>query len=126
MFVTGPSEGALAGLVLNGKKVRDPTQVLAQVERRVEGGHVELGTCSLCSEEMSRNKLVRACGRSGCKQKVDEGCLREWASLRMISSDHSPTHITNKYICAVRQMRAWEPSEPDAAYLSLLSTQANH
>ncbi|KAF7984779.1 hypothetical protein HWV62_11764 [Athelia sp. TMB] len=78
VFDVGSNEKALKMLTLQGKKVLDPEKVLAQVEGRVEGGHVDLGTCNLCFEEMARGKLFQACGRSGCKQKVDDGCLREW------------------------------------------------
>lgn len=71
-------------LHLNGKMVRDPSEVLSQIERRVGSGEVERGSCSLCFDEMPRSKLVAACGRSGCNQRVNEECLRQW--VRLVSS----------------------------------------
>ncbi|KAJ6615160.1 hypothetical protein B0H10DRAFT_1880092 [Mycena sp. CBHHK59/15] len=65
-------------LVLGHKKVSDTRQTLAQIETRVGRGEVVLATCALCFEEMPRSKLVAACGRTGCSQLVDEGCLHEW------------------------------------------------
>ena len=67
-------------LTLDGKKVHNSDEVLAQVERRVGSGEVELGACALCFEERPKPQFVAACGRSGCPQKVDNECLREWVS----------------------------------------------
>lgn len=38
---------------------------------------VELGSCALSFDEMMKNKLLPTCGRKGCKQRADTGCLRE-------------------------------------------------
>ncbi|KAJ7064671.1 hypothetical protein C8F01DRAFT_1127642 [Mycena amicta] len=65
-------------LTLGGKKVQDTAAILREVEGRVGRGEVVLATCALCFEEMPKSKLMPACGRSGCAQLVDEGCLREW------------------------------------------------
>ncbi|CAK5262092.1 unnamed protein product [Mycena citricolor] len=62
-------------LVLGQKKVFNAADVLAQVEAR---DSVFLATCSLCFEDVRPDKLVRACGRTGCTQLVDERCLKEW------------------------------------------------
>ena len=78
VFGEQPALNCLPKLSLNGKKVHDPGQAVSQVERRVGRGDVELGSCALCFEEMLKTKLVPACGRTGCGQKVDEGCLHEW------------------------------------------------
>ncbi|KZP28556.1 hypothetical protein FIBSPDRAFT_1039652 [Athelia psychrophila] len=63
VFDARASDEALRTLMLGGKKDRDPER---------------LQSLFLCFEEMPRGKLVPACGRSGCKQRVDEGCLLEW------------------------------------------------
>lgn len=76
--VTSSSPKAVLALKFNGKTVHNPKDVLAQVEGRVEGGIVDLGTCSLCYDDFRRDKLIKACGRSGCENWVDEKCLHEW------------------------------------------------
>lgn len=65
-------------LVLDGKKVHNAGEVLEQIEGRVGRGEVELGSCALCYEDGRREGLVLPCGRSGCAQRVDGGCLSEW------------------------------------------------
>lgn len=65
-------------LKFNGKTIHNPQDVLAQVEGRVEEGIVDLGTCTLCYDDVRRDKLIKACGRSGCQNWVDEKCLHEW------------------------------------------------
>lgn len=77
--VASSSPKAVLALKFNGKKIHNPKDVLAQVEGRVEGGVVDLqGTCSLCYDDVRRDKLIKACGRSGCENWVDAKCLREW------------------------------------------------
>lgn len=82
IFGEQPPSSRLLKLLFNGKKIHDPTRVVSQVERRVGRGEIELGSCALCFEEMSKTKLVPACSRTGCGQKVDEDCLREWVSFK--------------------------------------------
>ncbi|KAF7318723.1 RING-type domain-containing protein [Mycena chlorophos] len=65
-------------LTLGGKRLSDPEAVLKEVEGRAGRGEVILHNCALCFEEMAKSKLMPACGRTGCAQLVDEGCLREW------------------------------------------------
>ncbi|KAJ7796935.1 hypothetical protein B0H14DRAFT_3114404 [Mycena olivaceomarginata] len=65
-------------LLLGHKALRDTAGTLAQVEARVGSGEVVLASCALCFEEMPAGKLVPACGRTGCTQRVDDGCLKEW------------------------------------------------
>ncbi|KAJ6523524.1 hypothetical protein DFH09DRAFT_198273 [Mycena vulgaris] len=77
VFADAPANKS-PNLILNGKRVCETAQTVAQIERRVGRGEVVLSTCALCFEEMAHTKLVQACGRTGCSQLVDEGCLREW------------------------------------------------
>jgi hypothetical protein len=67
-------------LMLQGKLVQNPEDARMQVEEWVGTGSIELGSCTLCFEEMAKNKLLAACGRKGCSHKADTGCLQEWAS----------------------------------------------
>ncbi|KAF7358467.1 RING-type domain-containing protein [Mycena venus] len=77
-FFAGTAPNSNATLTLNNKRVRDTALIIAQVEGRVGRGEVVLSTCALCFEDMPSTKLVPACGRTGCAQLVDEGCLQEW------------------------------------------------
>lgn len=75
---TPPSSKEAPRLVLGQKVLRDTARTLKQVESRVGSGEVVLESCALCFEEMPAGKLVAACGRTGCTQRVDDGCLHEW------------------------------------------------
>ncbi|KAJ7255802.1 hypothetical protein B0H12DRAFT_1202106 [Mycena haematopus] len=77
VFGNAPSNPA-PNLLLRQKVLRDTAETLAQVESRVGSGEVVLASCALCFEEMPTGKLVAACGRTGCTQRVDDGCLHEW------------------------------------------------
>ena len=81
VFGGPPNHKMVLQLTFQGKKVHNSNEVLSQVERRVGSGEVELGACALCFEERPKPQFVAACGRSGCPQKVDNECLREWVSL---------------------------------------------
>lgn len=105
-------------LNLNRKTVHNPKDVLAQIEGRAEGGVIDLGTCSLCYDDVHRNKLIKACGRSGCDNKVDEKCLQEWVCLIFKLVISSETYLT---IDIVRQVSPRRTSQPHPATLPLLS-----
>ncbi|KAJ6562595.1 hypothetical protein B0H19DRAFT_1145101 [Mycena capillaripes] len=77
VFGSVPSNTS-SSLLLGQKVLRNTAKTLAQVESRVGSGEVVLATCALCFEEMPASKLVAACGRTGCTQRVDDGCLHEW------------------------------------------------
>ncbi|KLO12331.1 hypothetical protein SCHPADRAFT_829706 [Schizopora paradoxa] len=81
VFGPGPGDVEMRGthsLTFNGKKVLNAEDVIAQVERRVEGGVVDFGCCPLCFEDVPREKLLSTCGRKGCKYAVDDSCLKNW------------------------------------------------
>ncbi|KAJ6468765.1 hypothetical protein C8R45DRAFT_1017511, partial [Mycena sanguinolenta] len=65
-------------LLLRQKVLRDTVKTLTQLESWVGSGEVVLASCALCFKEMPTGKLVPACGRTGCAQLADDGCLREW------------------------------------------------
>ncbi|KAF7345337.1 RING-type domain-containing protein [Mycena sanguinolenta] len=77
VFGKAPTNAA-PSLLLRQKVLHDTAKTLAQVEAWVGSGEVVLASCALCFEEMPTGKLVPACGRTGCAQLVDDGCLREW------------------------------------------------
>jgi len=77
--VFGPSDAPKQDkLTFEGKKVLNDQDVIAQVERRVGAGEVDFGCCSLCFEDVPREKLLSTCGRKGCKYAVDDSCLVNW------------------------------------------------
>ncbi|CAG8665291.1 13724_t:CDS:2, partial [Acaulospora colombiana] len=63
---------------LHSKHIFNADVVRLQIEGRVASGEVEKGTCSLCFDDIPYEKLLPACGRSGCRQRVDEDCLARW------------------------------------------------
>lgn len=75
--VSGSPQTALI-LIYRGKTLHNSLDVLSQVEGRAEDGLIDLGTCSLCYDDVRRDRLFKACGRTGCEQTVDEKCLQEW------------------------------------------------
>lgn len=76
VFVGLPSDQE--PLMLQNKKVLNVDAIRLKIERRVATGEVEEGTCELCFNDLSYDELLPACGRSGCKQAVDEDCLERW------------------------------------------------
>ncbi|CCA69537.1 hypothetical protein PIIN_03476 [Serendipita indica DSM 11827] len=75
VFIGIPTEKELT---LHFKKIFNADVLRLKIEGRVETGEVEMGTCALCFDDTSYHKLLPACGRSGCKQQVDEECLQRW------------------------------------------------
>lgn len=65
-------------LTLHSKKLFNADTLRLKIEGRVATGEVEKGTCSLCFDDMHYHKLLPACGRTGCKQQADDGCLQQW------------------------------------------------
>ncbi|KAF7973109.1 hypothetical protein HWV62_16222 [Athelia sp. TMB] len=86
-------EKAAFALRYHGKTLHNSQGVLSQVEGRAEDGLVDLGTCSLCYDDVRRDKLIKACGRTGCQQTVDEKCLQEWYGKSAPGQLLSPTQL---------------------------------
>ncbi|KZV91550.1 hypothetical protein EXIGLDRAFT_648141 [Exidia glandulosa HHB12029] len=74
-FVDVPSQTALH---YRAKYVLNTPDVIKQLDARVGRGEVARRTCALCFDDFVPDKVRPACGRSGCAQRVCEGCLREW------------------------------------------------
>lgn len=93
-------------LTLCHKKIFNVQAIRYKIEGRVETGEVEKGTCSLCFDDVHYHKLLPACGRSGCKQRADDECLKRWygenkagnllnpLQLRCPFCRRTPTHKT--------------------------------
>jgi hypothetical protein len=68
-------------LTINGKLVRNLPQIIISLESWVTRRQTEQGMCSLCCSSMRKDNLLRACGRSGCDQRIDNKCLKGWYGL---------------------------------------------
>jgi len=80
-------------LTLSGKYIRNSTMLLQRIEGRVSSGKVERGTCALCFDDVPYDSLLPACGRSGCKQRIDEGCLKQWYGDTKAGNLLNPTQL---------------------------------
>lgn len=110
-------------LVLGGKKIHNARDVLAQIDKRIGSGEVELGACALCFDDVSRGKLIACCGRRGCKHRVDEGCLQTWVSnCHVLRYYSSPLILMFLYVVWCQRTR--QTPQPYATHVSLLSTLA--
>ena len=68
-------------LTLGGKLVRNLPAVIQQLQHWVSGRRTELGTCSLCFSTKRKTRLMLACGRTGCHQRICRDCLEGWYGL---------------------------------------------
>lgn len=67
----------LTPLQIDGKRIHTPTEdVVKAIMCWVKARKVQKATCTICSEKMSKEKMVPACGRRGCNMKADELCLK--------------------------------------------------
>ncbi|RPB22414.1 hypothetical protein L211DRAFT_337794 [Terfezia boudieri ATCC MYA-4762] len=66
----------LTPLRIEGKRIHTPTEEVAiAIMFWVKDCKVQRATCTICSEKMSKEKMVPACGRRKCNLKADELCL---------------------------------------------------
>ncbi|KAK0616983.1 hypothetical protein B0T14DRAFT_524120 [Immersiella caudata] len=68
-------------LRIKGKLVRNSQELIDYLRRWVTSRKVEQGTCSLCFSDFKKRELRPACGRSGCKELICEGCLGSWYNI---------------------------------------------
>lgn len=64
--------------VARGKAVHNPEEIGRGVLGWVESGRAELGTCSLCFEDLPKQRLTAFCGRRQCEAKACRGCISTW------------------------------------------------
>jgi hypothetical protein len=70
-----------AKLSIRGKAVRNQEEIVKSLRGWVDSRRTESGVCSLCFSNFRKNELHRACGRSGCLQRVCKGCMEDWYGL---------------------------------------------
>lgn len=73
---TDPSGGL--GLTYRGRPVQNVKPVLETVREWARKHTAELGMCMMCCEEMKKETMVSACGRSGCAVKCCAPCVTTW------------------------------------------------
>jgi len=68
-------------LRIKGKLVRNPQELIDCLRGWVVSRKVEQGTCGLCFSDLKKRDMRLACGRSGCKQEICEGCMSAWYGI---------------------------------------------
>jgi hypothetical protein len=61
-----------------GKYVHNHAEILAQIENWIQLGQSEIGTCMLCFEDLSKQKLLKMCGKRSCDTCACSSCLDTW------------------------------------------------
>ncbi|KAF2689843.1 hypothetical protein K458DRAFT_289571 [Lentithecium fluviatile CBS 122367] len=68
-------------LTLRSKCVRNQAELKAELESWIQRRTAEKQSCSLCFSEFANARLLSACHRRGCHQRVCYGCLHSWYGL---------------------------------------------
>ncbi|KAF1960717.1 hypothetical protein CC80DRAFT_403555 [Byssothecium circinans] len=68
-------------LTLRGKRIQNQTSVIANLSSWIQRRKSEKSDCSLCFSAFPNARLLSACRRRGCHQKICEGCLNGWYGL---------------------------------------------
>jgi hypothetical protein len=65
-------------LTLQGKRLHNQTDLLAELKSWVQRRTAERSLCSLCFDSFPKSRLLPACRRRGCHQQICETCLDGW------------------------------------------------
>jgi hypothetical protein len=65
-------------LTLGAKRIRNQTALTAELHSWIQRRTVEKLSCSLCFSDFPNAKLLSACRRSHCNQRICNGCLHGW------------------------------------------------
>lgn len=76
-ILPGSKDQALQ-LSIRGKQIRNPHELIKQLYGWIFTMKAQKGQCSICFIDFPKDSLLRACGRSGCKQDVCRACLPSW------------------------------------------------
>jgi hypothetical protein len=68
-------------LTLGGKRIRNASEVVAQLQQWISSRRAQSHTCSLCFSNFKPAQLRPACGRRGCIQRICEDCQTSWYGL---------------------------------------------
>ena len=66
---------------MNGEPVVNLHELWRQVQTAVANRVVQMNLCDVCCDEKPANGLLRACGRTGCSQRVCSQCGKNWLSF---------------------------------------------
>ncbi|KAK9413981.1 hypothetical protein SUNI508_11433 [Seiridium unicorne] len=70
-----------AELRIRGKLIHNAAEIKEALSRWIKSRRTEAGTCSLCFSNSKKRDLRSACGRSGCGQKICQGCQSSWYGM---------------------------------------------
>lgn len=68
-------------LTLGGKRIRNQAALKAQLQSWIDRRTAEKTACSLCFSDFPNARLLPACRRRGCHQRICEACLQGWYGL---------------------------------------------
>ncbi|KAF2730516.1 hypothetical protein EJ04DRAFT_444934 [Polyplosphaeria fusca] len=68
-------------LTLRGKLIRNQPALKADLESWIQRRTSEKASCSLCFSDFPHARLLPACRRRGCHQRICEACLNGWYGL---------------------------------------------
>ncbi|KAK6073351.1 dihydroxyacid dehydratase [Seiridium cupressi] len=68
-------------LRIRGKLIHNAAEIKEALSRWIKSRRTEAGTCSLCFSNSKKRDLRSACGRSGCGQKICQGCQSSWYGM---------------------------------------------
>ncbi|KAF2656279.1 hypothetical protein K491DRAFT_692128 [Lophiostoma macrostomum CBS 122681] len=68
-------------LTLHGKHIQNEAALKASLESWIRRRTSEKSLCSLCFSAFPNARLLPACRRRGCYQRICEGCLNGWYGL---------------------------------------------
>jgi len=68
-------------LTLNGKLIRNIPGMADELQSWISRRKTESGNCSLCFDYKRKSDLIRACGRTGCSQRICRSCLEGWYGI---------------------------------------------
>jgi hypothetical protein len=68
-------------LTIHGKRIQNQAALKASLESWIRRRTSEKSLCSLCFSAFPNARLLPACRRRGCHQRICEGCLNGWYGL---------------------------------------------
>jgi hypothetical protein len=73
-------------LSLHAKRIRNQKELKADLASWIQRRAIEKTACSLCFSEHPNARLLPACRRRGCHQRICHGCLHGWYGLNHAGS----------------------------------------
>ena len=80
-------------LTLHGKPVQNETALKATLQSWINRRSAEKTPCSLCFTDFPNARLLPACRRRGCDQRICEGCLNNWYGQNRVGTIINPAAL---------------------------------